>query len=245
MHNRIEMQAAGLDYRTLNESLRAQGASEIAVRGVMGQRYLGCTMQDKKLTLYGTPGNGLGQYLSGGTIEVFGSVQEATGDTMNAGEIIIHGRCGDAAGYGMRGGRILIRDEVGYRAGIHMKAYQGHKPVLVVGGGAGSFLGEYLAGGLILVLGIGLNGKYPAGFFCGTGMHGGKIILRCDSKPDGLPEQVRVSLCTQADREEMRPHIEAYCSHFGGDADALLGAQYYVLTPNPEKGYHRMYTSVI
>ena len=164
---------------------------------------------------------------------------------MNAGEIVVHGRCGDAAGYGMRGGRILIRDDVGYRAGIHMKAYENHEPVLVIGAGAGSFLGEYLAGGLIVVLGIGLDGKYPAGFFCGTGMHGGKIILRCDRKPEGLPEQVCVHACTDADRAEMRPHVEAYCEKFGGNPEALLGAQYFVLSPNPEKGYHRMYTSVI
>ena len=189
MHKTIEMQAAGMDYKALNDSLRAQGASEITVRGVMGQRYLGCAMQDKNLTLYGTPGNGLGQYLSGGKIEVFGSAQEATGDTMNAGEIV--------------------------------------------------------AGGLIVVLGIGLDGQYPAGFFCGTGMHGGKIILRCDRKPEGLPEQVCVHACTEADRAEMRPHVEAYCEKFGGNPEALLGAQYFVLTPNPEKGYHRMYTSVI
>ena len=42
-----------------------------------------------------------------------------------------------------------------------------------------------------------------------------------------------------------RPHVEAYCEKFGGDPEALLGAQYFVLSPNPEKGYHRMYTSVI
>ena len=81
----IEMQAKGLDYQALNASLRALGAAQVAVHGVMGQRYLGCGMQDQCLKLYGTPGNGLGQYLSGGTIEVFGSAQEATGDTMNAG----------------------------------------------------------------------------------------------------------------------------------------------------------------
>lgn len=242
---RIEMQAGGLDYQALNASLRAQCASEIAVHGVMGQRYLGCGMQDKHLKLYGTPGNGLGQYLSGGKIEVFGSAQESVGDTMNAGEIIVHGRCGDAAGYGMRGGRILIRDEVGYRAGIHMKAYEAHMPVLVVGRSAGSFLGEYLAGGLIVVLGIGLDGKYPAGFFCGTGMHGGKIVLRCDQAPGGLPEQVLVRGLSADDRAQIRPHVAAYCQAFGGDADALLAGQYFVLTPNPDKGYHRLYTSVL
>ena len=138
-------------YQQVNERVRALDDNEITIENVIGQRYLGCGSSGRTITIHGTPGNGLGQYLSGGTIEVFGSAQEATGDTMNAGEIIVHGRCGDAAGYGMRGGRILIRDEVGYRAGIHMKAYREHMPVMVVGRSAGSFLGEYLAGGLILV----------------------------------------------------------------------------------------------
>jgi glutamate synthase domain-containing protein 3 len=34
-----------------------------------------------------------------------------------------------------------------------MKAYQDKIPILVIGGTAGSFLGEYQAGGLIIVLG--------------------------------------------------------------------------------------------
>lgn len=68
---------------------------------------------------------------------------------MNEGDIIIHGNVGDACGYGMRGGRIFIEGDCGYRGGIHMKAYQEHFPVVVIGGKAGSFLGEYQAGGLI------------------------------------------------------------------------------------------------
>lgn len=40
----IEMQAKGLDYQALNASLRALGAAQVAVHGVMGQRYLGCGM---------------------------------------------------------------------------------------------------------------------------------------------------------------------------------------------------------
>ena len=142
----------------------------------------------------------------------------------------------------MRGGRILIEGNVGYRAGIHMKAYMEHYPVLIVGGTAGSFLGEYLAGGLIAVLGIGANGAYPCRFFCGTGMHGGKIILRCDDAPFGLPRQVLVREMTEADRAELAPHVQAYCAHFGGDAEALLAQKYFVLTPNPEAGYKQLYT---
>ena len=57
----IAMPAMGLYYPALNARLRARGAAQVAVHGVMGQRYLGCGMQDQCLKLYGTPGNGRGQ----------------------------------------------------------------------------------------------------------------------------------------------------------------------------------------
>ena len=81
-------------YKGLNEQIRACADAEITVREIYGQRYLGCGSSDKTFKLYGTPGNGLGQYLSGSTIEVFGNCQEAVGDTMNDGEIIVHGNVG-------------------------------------------------------------------------------------------------------------------------------------------------------
>ena len=229
-------------YQQLNEQIRAIDDSEITVENVIGQRYIGCGSSNHTITIHGTPGNGLGQYLSGSTIEVFGNAQEAVGDTMNQGDIIIHGNVGDACGYGMRGGRIFIEGDCGYRGGIHMKAYEQHFPVIVIGGRAGSLLGEYQAGGLILVLGRGQDGAYPAGNFCGTGMHGGKIVLRCDKAPAGLPRQVLVSPASEEDLKHIAPYIEEYCRHFGGDAAALLAQQYYVLSPNPEAGYHQLYT---
>ena len=73
-------------------------------------------------------------------------------------------------------------------------------------------------------------------------MHGGKIILRCDEAPSGLPRQVLVRTMTPEDREELAPHVAAYCRHFGGDPEALLDQQFYVLTPNPEAGYKQLYT---
>ena len=229
-------------YQQLNEQIRAIDDSEITIENVIGQRYLGCGSANRTITIHGTPGNGLGQYLCGSTIEVFGNAQEAVGDTMNQGDIIVHGNVGDACGYGMRGGRIFIQGDCGYRGGIHMKAYQQHYPVVVIGGRAGSFLGEYQAGGLILVLGIGQDGAYPASNFCGTGMHGGKIVLRCDKAPEGLPRQVLVSEATADDMERIAPYVEDFCRYFGGDVKALLAQKYYVLSPNPEAGYHQLYT---
>ncbi len=46
------------------------------------------------------------------------------------------------------------------RGGIHMKQYQEKRPLLIVGGSARAFLGEYMAGGLILVLGR--KGRSPS-----------------------------------------------------------------------------------
>ena len=238
----MNIDATGLYYRELNERINASTDEEVVVTNLCGQRYIACGSKPRRFTLHGTPGNGLGHYMDGAHVEVFGNGQESVGDTMNDGEIVIHGHCGDACGYGMRGGRILIEGNVGYRAGIHMKAYMDQRPVLIVGGTAGSFLGEYLAGGLIAVLGIGANGAYPCRFFCGTGMHGGKIVLRCDEAPKGLPKQVLVREMTDEDREELAPHVRDYCAHFGGDAQALIDAKYYVLTPNPAAGYKQLYT---
>ncbi len=229
-------------YQQLNEQIRQCPDADITVQDVYGQRYIGCGTSGKTFRLHGTPGNGLGQYNNGSTIEVFGNCQEAVGDTMNDGDIIIHGNVGDACGYGMRGGRIFIEGQVGYRAGIHMKAYLDKFPVLVVGGCAGSFLGEYQAGGLIVVLGQGANGALPCGYFCGTGMHGGKIVLRCDEMPAGLPRQVLVREMDDSDRAELMPHISDFCKYFGGNPEEILSARFYVLTPNPEAGYKQLYT---
>ena len=122
---------AGLTYyKQVNEKVReaAEKDDSITIENVIGQRYIGCGSSGKNITVHGTPGNGLGQYLNGSTLEVFGNAQEAVGDTMNEGDIIIHGNVGDACGYGMRGGRIFIEGDCGYRGGIHMKAYHGALP---------------------------------------------------------------------------------------------------------------------
>ena len=209
----------------------------------MGQRYIGAGASEGRYSLRQVPGNALGAYLDGARIEVFCNAQEATGDTMNAGEIIIHGSVGDAAGYAMRGGSIYIEKDAGYRCGIHMKEYEGKVPQIVIGGRCGSFLGEYQAGGILLVLGIGWEDRCPVGNFCGTGMHGGKIYLRTTHLPPDLPEQVAVNPASSRDQDQLRPLIQKYCACFGGEADHLLSSHYYVLTPNTKNPYHQLYVN--
>ena len=50
------------------------------------------------------------------------------------------------------------------------------EPVMIIGGCAGSFLGEYQAGGRIIVMNQ-REEKHSTGKFCGTGMHGGKKYI--------------------------------------------------------------------
>ena len=161
-------------FKEANEMVRQalDQVDDLRLDDVFAQRYLGCAMpRGKSLAIHGIPGNDMACYMDGGRIEVFGNAQDQIGNTMNDGDVVIHGRCGDAAGYAMRGGEIFVRDGSGWRVGIHMKQFDERCPIIVIGGDAGSFLGEYMAGGIILLLGS--PGEYIA-----TGMHGGVIYLR-------------------------------------------------------------------
>ena len=232
--------AGGMHYSALNAAVRASQENNIEIMNCVGQRYLGAGLEDRKIVIHGTPGNALGAYLNGAELTVEGNVQEATGDTMNAGVIEVHGSAGDATGYAMRGGKIFIEGDVGYRCGIHMKAFRVQKPAIVIGGRAGSFLGEYQAGGTIIVLGDRLNGKPVVGNFCGTGMHGGEIWLRTDELSAALPEQVKSERVTLSD--EAASLIREWCARFGREEKSYLSAVYYRLTPNADNPYRQMYT---
>ncbi|MDD2955405.1 MAG: glutamate synthase [Oscillospiraceae bacterium] len=234
---------AGSSYfKDLNDAVRTSPDHKVVIERCLGQRYIAAGLSDKEIEIHGVPGNALGAYLNGATVRVYGNAQDATGDTMNDGEIEIHGSAGDAAGYAMRGGKIFVEGNAGYRAGIHMKAYETKHPVLVIGGAAGSFLGEYQAGGTIIVLGRGCGGKPPVGYFCGTGMHGGKMLLRCSEPPYDLPRQVISKKAEAADLEEFLPYIEEYCQKFGADRDEILNADFYVLAPDTKNPYKQLYT---
>lgn len=234
--------AYNMHFQTLNDEVRGCSDNEIVIENCLGQRYIASGLGGKRITIHGVPGNALGAYLDGCEIIVEGNAQDATGDTMNEGSIVIHGMAGDATGYAMRGGKIFIKGNVGYRAGIHMKEYKEKVPVIVVGGVAGSFLGEYQAGGIIVVLGIGAEGKPPVGYFCGTGMHGGKIYLRCSKMPEGLPPQVSVEEAGKDDMDLIERYIKEFCDKFNISIDEILSEKFYVLKPNTKNPYRQLYT---
>ena len=239
--NKMNINALTSDFQELNRIIRSSAEGELVISNCLGQRYLGCGLSSARIQIYGTPGNALGAYLDGASITVYGNAQDSVGDTMNEGNIFIHGSCGDTPGYAMRGGKIFIKGNAGYRAGIHMKSYKDKSPVLIVGGTAGSFLGEYQAGGRIIVLGLNSSQACPVGYFCGTGMHGGKMFLRCDQLPSSLPAQVHARLADEKDLQEIESDIKQFCAEFDLDKETVLGHPFYVLTPNTKNPYRQLY----
>lgn len=231
-----------LDHKTLNQKVRSSDTN-VTISECCGQRFIAAGMKDKHITINGIPGNALGAYLDGATIEVNGNAQDAVGDTMNDGKIIIHGSIGDAAGYAMRGGKIYIQGDAGYRAGIHMKAYKNKIPVMIIGGKAGSFLGEYQAGGIIIILGMGNNERRIVGNFPCTGMHGGKIILRGNVDNIAFPKNVWVKPATNDDIESIRSELTEFCKTFGYAIKEVMNAEFTVITPDSKNPYKQMYVA--
>jgi glutamate synthase domain-containing protein 3 len=231
-------------FQILNKKIRETRDTEITINGCIGQRYIATGLSGKTITVNGTPGNAMGSYLNGSNVIVNGNAQDATGDTMNGGKIVIHGNAGDATGYAMRGGAIYVSGNTGYRAGIHMKAYEDLKPIIVVGGRAGSFLGEYQAGGIIVVLGMNDDGLPIINNFCGTGMHGGVMYLRCEKLPHKIPKQLVSEVKYGAEIPELVAILEDYCTYFPQfDKDTLIKSHYTILRPDSENPYKQMYTN--
>ena len=239
---------AGLTrYEAVNEEIEKQlkKQNKVTVKDVNGQRYIGCALDEgKTVEVYGTPGNDMACYLNGGRVVVYGNCQDAVGNTMGGGEIVVHGHSGDAMGYGMRDGQIYIRDNVACRGGIHMKEFRQMRPVLVIGKNAGSFLGEYMAGGILIVLGLDNSEKLPiVGPHCATGMHGGRIFIRGEVPQENISEHITaVKELDSRDTDELQRHVRAYCEKFGKSFDEIMSVPFTKLVPTTSRPYANLYT---
>jgi glutamate synthase domain-containing protein 3 len=243
----VKIDATGVLTRELNARLREatdNGIKKIELRNIYGQRYIGTDLgKAVEIEIFGTPGNDLGSFMDGPKIIVRGNAQDGCGNTMNDGEIIVHGHAGDITGLAARGGKIFIRDGVGYRAAIHMKEYGDKKPVLVVGGTAQDFLGEYMAGGILIILGLNLKeGETHRANYIGTGMHGGVIYLRGSIADFQLGKEVGVAELDENDRLNLEIYVGEFASHFGYNAKEILKHKFIKLFPLYLRPYGRLYT---
>ena len=114
---------------------------------------------------------------------------------------------------------------------------------MVIGGTAGSFLGEYQAGGIIIVLGLCSEGRRIVGNFPCTGMHGGKMFLRGECKDIIFPSQVTAKAATETDVQEIKKYISEYCDFFGYDENEILNSHFTIVTPDSKNPYRQMYVA--
>lgn len=250
----MEIDAKGMHYKELNSLVRQrfqEGAGIISLKNVLGQRYIGdgISSDSLKITVEGVPGNDLAAFMNGPEITVFGNVQDAAGNTMNSGRIIVCGSAGDTLGYAMRGGEIYVKGDAGYRVGIHMKEYLDKRPVIVIGGKAGDFFGEYMAGGMMILLGLeeGNDGNYGTdhiptiGKYCGTGMHGGVIYIRGGIEPYRAGKEVNIYEAGVFDMRQMLPYLQNFSHFFNININEITSQHFTKLTPQQTRPYGSLY----
>ncbi len=240
-------------YKPLNEEVHraaAAGHDLIRLTDVCGQRFLAAGLEGNvRLEVYGTPGNDLGVFMDGPTIEVFGSAQDQAGNTMNAGTIIVHGNAWDVTGLAARGGKIFVKGDGGYRIGIHMKEFRRHKPVIVYGGCVREFFGEYMAGGVLVALGLDLRAgdgprpaaRPPAGPSLASGIHGGVIYLRGDVPDYYLGVGALRREFGEGDRKLLEPILKEFCGHFGIPLEPLWDAPFAKVVPGSSRPFAKYY----
>ena len=246
MAKSVRIDAREIHYTPLNQMIRravADGVTEIVIDNVLGQRFIadGLRGDGVTITINGVPGGDLGMFMSGPTLIVHGNADHAPGNTMDRGCIVIHGSAGDAVGHSMRGGRIYVRDDIGYRGGIHMKQYMEKRPVLVVGGSARAFMGEYMAGGLLVVLGLtGIPPLSERGV--GSGIHGGEIFVRGDVPDNILGVGAKQKPASDDEKHTIAPVVRDFASRFSLDPAPLLASDYTWIVPASTRPFANKYT---
>ncbi len=243
----MEMDVRGIHYKDVNEKIREairKGEKHFVLKNAEGQRYIGDGIRANDVTIevHGTAGNDLATFMNGPTIRVFGNAQDGVGNTMNVGKIYIHGDAGDVLFYGMRGGSVFVKGDVGYRVGIHMKEYMDNIPKAVIGGCAGDFFGEYMAGGVMILLGLDAGKDKPiVGDYLTTGMHGGKIYIRGEIDPYRLGKEAKIFDLEESDWTIIHPMLDDFCKEFGYAKDEILKVKFHKLIPVSKRPYGRHY----
>ena len=191
------------------------------------------------------PGEGDEHVLQGGLSQCHvGHLDTGGLETLKeVGDPVVHGHAGDITGLSARGGKIFIREDVGYRAGIHMKEYGDKKPILVIGGSAQDFLGEYMAGGILILLGLNLKeGEKHQANFIGTGMHGGVIYIRGNIDDYQIGMEVGITEPNDIDHNMLVKYLNEFATNFNYKISDILNKGFVKLYPRWKRPYGRLYS---
>ena len=246
----LDIDAKGIHYRELNQLIRnaiAEGDKIINLTNINGQRYIGVAVEGNDIEIHvnGVPGQDLCAFMDGPKVVVNSNAQDGVGNTMSNGKIVIKGMAGDVIGYGMRGGKMHINGDIGYRVGIHMKSYEQsiyaeNTPVIISGGKAGDFYGEYMAGGILILLGL-KNESPIVGNYVGTGMHGGAIYIRGKVEPYQLGKEVGIKSLDEKDRQLLSKLIQDYANDLDLNYDEIMSKDFIKLVPTSLRPYGNLY----
>ncbi|MHA1269939.1 MAG: hypothetical protein ACTSPY_09165 [Candidatus Helarchaeota archaeon] len=246
-----------LSYKELNYLIRKSirnNKYKIKLVDIFGQRFIGAGLENSnnkliELEINGVPGNDLGIFIDGPKIFVNGNAEDQVGNTMNSGTIIIDGDCRDIAGLSMRGGKIFVKGNCGYRIGIHMKEYRDQIPIIIIGGSAKEFFGEYMAGGILIALGLKIEGSKISTLErvvspnLASGIHGGKIFLRGEIPEHYLGVGSIKTPFSEADYKCLQPIVTEFCNYFNISEDYIWDSSFYKITPSSHRPYGDYYTA--
>jgi glutamate synthase domain-containing protein 3 len=97
-----------------------------------------------------------------------------------------------------------------------------------------------MAGGLVLVLGIGKE-KAMTDRGIGSGIHGGEIIIRGEVDDILLGVGAKKFEFTESDLERIAPIIKSFCEHFGLDPAEYLNTNYTRIAPASSRPFANKY----
>ena len=122
-----------------------------------------------------------------------------------------------------------------------MKGYKKQIPVVIAGGTAGDFFGEYMAGGMLILLNLD-NRHDMVGDYIGTGMHGGTIFIRggVDKKLCGA--EVSILEPTEEDIDTLKVYLADYCKDFNLDTADIFKSDFKKIIPASLRPYGNLYT---
>ncbi|MFH1721275.1 MAG: hypothetical protein ABH950_01575 [Candidatus Altiarchaeota archaeon] len=269
----IDANEAGnrLHHKDLNKKIRAavkNGAKHITVKNVCGQRFIGAGISSDDLTIEveGDAGLDLGVFSSGIKIIVHGSSEYLLGNTLNKGELIVYGSSWDITGMGAKGGTIYVMGNGGSRIGIHMKEFHKEKPLIVYGGTVKQFLGEYMAGGNIVVLGLDFSEALPknknviqkkdidpkkikhasepvAQSDLGAGIHGGAIYVRGEVPDELLGVYATKKEFSEEDKKILEPIWKKFQEYFNTPLELIAHDNYTKIVPYSSRPFGKAYTN--
>jgi glutamate synthase domain-containing protein 1/glutamate synthase domain-containing protein 3 len=189
---KYDINALNVEYNELNRLIVevAKKKSVINVANVMGHRYIGISfkrygVRNIRVNLYGVVGNAMANLNEDNEFYVYGNVADDCCDTMHGGKVVIYGDARDVLAQTFQNGKIFVKGNAGNRVGIQMREYKDKRPYLIIGGFVDDYLGEYMAGGVIMVLGTNVR-REPVGNFVGSGMVGGRIYIRGKVSPSKI-----------------------------------------------------------